>query len=169
MGLWAARGLGPGRARSGARRARNGKCSLRSRVGLAMRLAQFLSELSAAAGDVTSKCSLHSHSGERARYRSPKKWRARCRSRRGGLAVARGERGSGLASLAHAGERVRCRSHMCLRSEVKRRLAPRAVSPDKLPQEAPHDPRAHVWLRHRAQVDRSSLRSAWVSPCDVRT
>ena len=88
---------------------------------------------------------------------------------RGGLAVARGERGSGLASLAHAGERARCRSHMCLRSEVKRRLAPCAVSPDKLPQEAPHDPRAHVWLRHRAEVDRSSLRSAWVSPCDVRT
>ena len=169
MGLWAARGLGPGRARSGARRARNGKCSLRSRVGLAMRLAQFLSELSAAAEDVTSKCSLHSHSGERARYRSPKKWRARCRSRRGGLAVARGERGSGLASLAHAGERARCRSHMYLRSEIKRRLGPRAASPDKLPQKASHRPRAHVWLRRGAEVDRSSLRSAWVSPCDVRT
>ena len=107
VGLRAARGLGPGRARSGARRARNGKCSLRSRVGLAMRLAQFLSELSAAAGDVTSKCSLHSHSGERARYRSLKKWRARCRSRVAGslsLAESGGAgslrsrmRGSGLA------------------------------------------------------------------------
>ena len=169
VGLWASRGSGPGRARSGARRARNGQRSLRSRVGLAMRLAQVLSELSAAAGDITSKCSLHSHSGERARCRSPKKWRARCRSHRGGLAVARVERGSGLASLAHGGGRARCRSHMGLRSEVKQRLAPHAVSPNKLPQQAPHHPRAHVWLQRGAEVDRSSLRSAWVSPCDVRT